>query len=375
MAQTKSQAPYDPVKSVLGMWNGTITRLGYFFKDPANYGESTKAVLSSTSRRYQDALDDCEIQILEAKWYLEHQLKLNKERREAAQAEKEDASSTKRKLAELQGAKTNGDTASSDESPAKRQRLANEVSEELVQAQAKAVKPVQKATPDAAPADKIKEEVSEQKNIVTTTIPKTEMTASEPTQRKEPPDKPPLPAPVKTSMKVESRPSTSYGGRGPPSQSGQNTPATAAEEFNFESMFGEASGDPNDAGGLTFDNMDLANTDQIDGNNIGGFDDPNAFDLGDASLNNLLPGLDSYAKQSDDRGNGAGGFDFGNTAVASGSGGNEFALPDLGSSTFDDFLNDNTFGGGTGGDGGDDFLKDTEMMNLDDLDASFFENP
>lgn len=356
------------------MWNGTITRLGYLFKDPATYGaEPTKAVLNSTSRRYQDALDDCEIQILEAKWYLEHQLKLNKEKREAAQAEKEDASSTKRKLPEFQGVQTaNRDAAPPDEKPAKRQRIGNEVSEKSVQEQENERKTKQKATSDDPVADKTKKEAPDQKSEQTATIPQANTAASEPVQPNQPPDKPPAPAPVKVSTKVESRPSTSYGGRGPPSQSGQNTPATAAEEFNFESMFGEASGDPNDAAGLTFDNMDLANTNQIDGNNIGGFDDPNAFNLGDTSLNNLLPGLESYAKQSGDHGDGAGGYDFGNAGDVGGSVGNEFALPDLGASTFDDFLNDNTFGDSTGGDGGDDFLKYGEM---DDLDASFFDNP
>jgi hypothetical protein len=377
MAQAKPLAPYDPVRSVVAMWNGTITRLGYLFKDPVTYGaEPTKAVLNSTSRRYQDALDDCEIQILEAKWYLEHQLKLNREKREAAQAEKKDASSTKRKLAEFQGVQTaNGDAATPDEKPAKRQHVGDEVPEKSVQEPEKEMKAEQKSTSDEAAADKTKEPPSDQKRVQMATTARPDTIVSEPVQPKQPPDRPPAPAPVKVSTKDESRPSTSYGGRGPPSQSGQNTPATAAEEFNFESMFGDPSGDPNDAAGLTFDNIDLANTDQIDGNNIGGFDDPNAFNLGDTSLNNLLPGLESYAKQSGDHGDGAGGYDFGNAGDVGGSVGNEFALPDLGGSTFDDFLNDNTFGDGTGGDGGDDFLKDGEMMNLDDLDASFFDNP
>ena len=371
MAQTRPQAPYDPVKSVVGMWNGTITRLGYFFKDPANYGEPTKAVLISTSRRYQDALDDCEIQILEAKWYLEHQLKLNKERREAAQAEKEDSTSAKRKLAEFEEAQKNHEESiAPQEQPAKRRRVSEEGQIEPTQENAKQQPSQQEDVRTESPAAERKEDIKDQKNepaeksaeIQAGTKP------AQPEQPKEPPAKPPPPAPVNTSMPTGSRPSTSYGGRGPPSQSGQNTPATAAEEFNFESMFADPSGDPNDTGGLSFDNIDLSDAGQMGENNMdtGSFNNPNAFNLGDTSLNNLLPGLESYAKQSGGQGNGDGGFDPGNA----GSANNEFALPDLGTSNFDDFLNDDTFGAGGGG---DDFLKDSEMMNLDDLDASFFD--
>lgn len=372
MAQTKPQAPYDPVKSVVGMWNGTITRLGYFFKDPANYGESTKDVLILTSRRYQDALDDCEIQILEAKWYLEHQLKLNKERREVAQAEKEDSSSAKRKLAEFQQAQiTEGSDTVSPEQPAKRQRIDEDKSSDNVRETSKQHPPEQESTQKEGPAAQskvpnieTKEKSAEQPPEVQREISTVQAVQPKP---KETPAKPP-PAPVNTSMPTGSRPSTSNGGRGPPSQSGQNTPATAAEEFNFESMFGEASADQNDGGALSFDNMDLVGAESIGGTGMeaGGFNDPNAFNLGDTSLNNLLPELESYAKQSGEHGDGEGGFDFGNAEAAD----NEFALPDLGNTTFDDFLNDNTFGDGGGG---DDFLKDGEMMNLDDLDASFFD--
>jgi hypothetical protein len=370
MAQTKPQAPYDPVKSVVGMWNGTITRLGYFFKDPEKYGEPTNAVLISTSRRYQDALDDCEIQILEAKWYLEHQLKLNKERREAAQAEKEDSTSAKRKLAEFQEAQKNQEgTTVSQEQPAKRQRIAEDKPNDAGQEKAKQQPQGQKKTQKEIPVGEMKEKSIDLKvePVELSTGIQTDTTVMQPVQPKEPTAKPP-PAPVNTSMPTGSRPSTSYGGRGPPSQSGQNTPTTAAEEPNFESMFGEALADENDAGGLSFDNMDLASTDPMGGTGMeaGSFNDPNAFSLGDTSLNNLLPGLESYAKQSGEHGDGDGGFDFGNA----GSADNEFALPDLGTSNFDDFLNDNTFGDGGGG---DDFLKDGEMMNLDDLDASFFD--
>lgn len=41
-----------------------LTRLGYFFKDPETYGDATLAVLRETAKRYDDALDDCLIQIV-----------------------------------------------------------------------------------------------------------------------------------------------------------------------------------------------------------------------------------------------------------------------------------------------------------------------
>lgn len=43
---------------------GQLARLGYFFKDPKSYGDATLAVLRETAKRYDDALDDCLIQIV-----------------------------------------------------------------------------------------------------------------------------------------------------------------------------------------------------------------------------------------------------------------------------------------------------------------------
>lgn len=79
-----SKIPYDPIVSVEGMYKGSVrpnislawkditliiprwqlTRLGYFFKDPKRYGDATLAVLRETAKRYDDALDDCLIQIV-----------------------------------------------------------------------------------------------------------------------------------------------------------------------------------------------------------------------------------------------------------------------------------------------------------------------
>jgi hypothetical protein len=46
-----------------------LIRLANYFKDPAGYGQQTQTVLKETAKRYQDALDDCEIQIVSLRWF------------------------------------------------------------------------------------------------------------------------------------------------------------------------------------------------------------------------------------------------------------------------------------------------------------------
>lgn len=347
MAQLK--APYDPIKSVEGMFNGTLTRLGYFFKDPDNYGASTKVVLSETAKRYQDALDDCEIQILEAKWYLEHQLQLHRRRREA-QAQKEDVTAAKRKLDEMKDAGTmNGADDNANEKPAKRLRIEENKPEDRMDVKIDQAMPESEA---AATAGKVTQEV-----VAEAVKPPIAPPTSKPMQPipakpsidipRAPPDPPP----------IESRPSTSAG----PQRSEQVTPATANEDFNFESMFGEPSNDLND-GNLNFD-LDLNGDGNLDDSSNLNFQDP-------SSLNSLLPGLESYANQSNDNG-----MSFTTNAGKNGDHtvANNFDLPEIGDSTFDDLLNDNNLGGDFGGTGGDDFLDGGSLMNLEDLDTSFLD--
>ena len=118
MSISQETPAYDPVKSIEGMFNGSLKRLAYFMKDRKNYGERTAVVLKETSKRYQDALDDCEIQILEAKWYLEERLRLNRLKR----APKE-SPAVKRKLEQTLELSPDTTKASIDENPAKRQKL------------------------------------------------------------------------------------------------------------------------------------------------------------------------------------------------------------------------------------------------------------
>jgi hypothetical protein len=78
----------------------------------------------------------------------------------------------------------------------------------------------------------------------------------------------------------------------------------------------------------------------------------------------LLPGPESYAKQSGEHGDGASWPDFANAGA---SAGNEIAVPDLGTSTFDDFLNDNTFNKSSFPSPPPPSPKDDEIIHLDDL--------
>ena len=151
-------------------------------------------------------------------------------------------------------------------------------------------------------------------------------------------------------------------------------PATSVDEnqtFNFDSMFD----DPNDGGDgenadLGFD-MDLG-ADPF-GNVINDSNNSGQVDKS-ASLDSLLPGLENYANQTGDEmmmnfdSAGAGGTGLDGPA---GDSSNLFDLPDLGDSTFDDLLNDESLGGNLGG-AGDDMLNDDSLMNLGELDDSFF---
>jgi hypothetical protein len=151
-------------------------------------------------------------------------------------------------------------------------------------------------------------------------------------------------------------------------------PATSDDEnqgLNFDSMFDDTNdgGDGNNAD-LGFD-MDLG-TDPF----ANAINDQNTTRQANnsGSLDSLLPVLENYANQTGDiaRMN----FNSSNvdgTGMDSTAGGpsNMFDLPDLGDSTFDDLLNDDSLGEGMGG-AGDDMLNDDSMMNLGDFEDSFF---
>ena len=158
--------------------------------------------------------------------------------------------------------------------------------------------------------------------------------------------------------------STDFASQEEPKTSGPATSIDENQGFNFDSMFDDANegGDGNNAD-LDFD-MELgtnAFSNVINGQNNKG------------QADSLIPDLETYANQTGDEMMNFNSSNAGGAGMdgAAGSSTNEFDLPDLGDSTFDDLLNDNSFGGDMGGTG-DDMLNDDSMMSLGEFDDSFF---
>ena len=338
-----SKVAYDPMKTVEGMFNGSMILIGRAFKDPSANGPETRKVLSQTSKKFQDALDDCEIQISDAKWYLEHQLALNKDRREAKAAE--ETASAKRKLDAMKGPEEAEDSAETNELSPKRQKVLEE--DTILEASA----------PETGSLVTESREEAEIKEAMATAHEATQATSSS-TDIKLPPPKPQIqiPRPPDLPSKESARPSTSEGFL---KSTPQDTPAN--EAFNFESMFGEPSMEIGD------NDLDLAfdiNPESFE--SAINLDDP-------SSLDSLLPGVESYANQA--------GVDTSlNMSDAqpelalpgTGDGlpslNDNFGLPEIGNA-FDSLLGENPFGGDL--DGMDDIMGDDTMMDMDSLDKFF----
>lgn len=338
---TAKPSGYDPVKSIEGMYHGTLTRIAYAFKDAVNFGPSTKDIIQECSKRYQDALDDCEIQILEAKWYLEHQLVVRKQKREA-RAREEQAATAKRKHSEIE------DTAEKEQ---ENKRL--KVEDTSPEAEQKTSSGADPTVASAAPAQ-----------------PKVESPAvvkDEPAQQKKvTPEKPAAAPPNKptdqnddffTSAKQTPDPGT----------------VATMEEANdfdqFESMFGEPAG--GDGGGGDGDlEFDLGLNDDVFGESVN--DTNNEQNGNDASdLNALLPGLDSYANQ-DSTANGTGEVtqnQQNNTTTQA----LDFGLPDLeGPNEFDMMFDSENFGDAMPMDGDPNLNDDDANLDLNmDLESMF----
>jgi hypothetical protein len=346
--------PYDPIVSIEGMYHGSVTRIAYALKDPGNFGQSTKGIIQECSKQFHDALDDCEVQILDAKWYLEHQLQLRKEQR-AAKAREERAASAKRKHDQVQA------DAEKDKE-AKRQKI-----ESPPEAQPEPEKPVTIEQPPAPEPTK-------------PATPEKQATPPRPIKQDEKEKKPPTPP--KQDPTPEKPPETDdLFGSGRPTPSAD--PGTVGgtldgnDDFisgNFESMFGEPTGEEgniNIESDFAFDqpigedafanNADNATLDQ----NMQSGEGPD--------LDSLLPGLGSYANQDPAAGNGQGlntSNDLGAQANAPNS--NDFDLPTLGGpNEFDAFLDANNF---DGMDLGNDPNMDGDINNMDvplDFDSMF----
>lgn len=350
MAVTKGI--YDPVKAVEGMFNGSVTRIAYVLKDPINYGGSTKMVLAECAKRFQDALDDCEIQLLDAKWYLEHQLKTNQLRREAQAREM--GTAAKRKHDEIKEANepnSSGPTAAKkakiDQEPGKakpeepaKPKDSTAVSNSVQSQSTSETKPTN-TQPTA-------EKKNEQKKDETTAQPASKAAEVPKAENKDPPP---------TSTQDDFAKPTP-----PASTAGTN------DDFNFESMFGEPTGGEGDISKIEndldfFTTRDFAETAE------------DSYNQDSTSLDILLPGVETYANQTDDnppskQGNANNGEDSGGNTGVPDTGAlptfsNDFDLPDIGGpNIFDDFLNDDSLGGGGSFENNID-PNDTSLVDMD----------
>lgn len=386
--------PYDPMKTVDGMFKGSVLRMAYAFKDPKQYGESTKIIISECTKKYQDALDDCEIQILDAKWYLEKKLAENKAKREE-KAREASAATAKRKHEEAAGK----DQEMSVESPPKR------------------IKADEQSSPRSSAA------VS---NLSSTKDQEKTPASNQNTPSQQPQPAKPIPQPTKAqtvSNKEESKPSTpqpSNSQSQKPDQPAQTkaepdsvpvsmdefprqtptvTPAITNDEFTFESMFTDALGDDSANGG---DDMNIGLDDDPFGDDFSSdpfvndtstitqpatqtqtqtqtqpqknpptqaqnIQKPNAAtDSTENAFSALLEGVEQFANQSDDSQRPSGNSGGGTT---SNNNNNAFTGEiDMGTNIFDSFLNDEfDVGSNHGGDLGNYGDGDGGDINFDDL--------
>ena len=324
---------YDPLVSIEGMFNGSVTRIAQAIRDPQNFGSSTKAVLTECSKRFQDALDDCEIQVLDAKWYLEHQLALSRQRREAT-AREEGANTAKRKHDEIRDVGDEEGRSGEVKKAKTEQQHPEEVQLEQQREPVKQKKPEPIPTKKTLPETYIKPldeptvpspDLQEQPELPEQQKPVEQLKASD-----KPPDK---------SLDEPPNPMDDF-----PKTTPQLTPAPTNDDFNFESMFGEPSADH----GATDNeiNFDLNLADDFAAN----LEASNDANQNPSDLNSLLPGLESYANQPD------------NNANASSNQAMNFDLPDLGPNDFDAFFNDEGLSGEVNI---SDDVMNAENMNMD----------
>jgi len=368
MAATKPA--YDPMKTVEGMFNGSVTRIAYAMKDPLNYAHSTRAVLVETAKKFQDALDDCEIQILDAKWYLEHKLAQNRARREA-KAREDSAASAKRKRDEVEGAQ--GKPQETDQENATKRVKTGELEKsapsQQPQKQKEPSQPQLPKAPVAAPSAKIQVSPKAAKKP---SVPKPVEKPPAPTKPKVKKSQSPAMPPAKVPEKPPEQPAVpetsaiQQNVEDYPKATPQDMSAGGNEDFSFVSMFGEPTADMMAGAGNDM-NFDMSNLDD-------GFD---AAAVQDASLNSLLPGLESYANQAGDdsfnlpgttnmvsrgdTGTGVSGPADNNQPPSLNP--NDFSLPALGPNEFDELLNssDMNFDNSVN-------FVDSGMMNLGGMD-------
>lgn len=327
----------DPCTSVVGMFRGSIIRLGCVFEDSAGYGQTTKAVLSETTKRYHDALDDCEIQILDAKWFLERQLALNKIRREAKA--QQDALTAKRKLEQMKSEEKVNEMRDSEAGPAKRMKL--DGNNQAARKDEEAQLPVHLDKKDSLKLPAVQPSGSKP-NLAKSSNSPAAPSASEAADA--PSAKPSVAQPKKRPD--QSPAANELSETVPAVELTPRSPDAGTDDFNFESMFGDPAADSSGVAGSDLD-FDLG----LDTTEF----DTDVQQANRSSLHTLPAGLDSYTS-----GEGTSLPEFTNN----------FDLPEL-TNTFDDFLNDENATGALAGT--DDLLNDESIMNLADLDERLFE--
>lgn len=359
MAATKPA--YDPLRIVEGMFNGSVTRIAYAMKDPVNYAQSTRAVLVETAKKFQDALDDCEVQILDAKWYLENKLAQNRARREA-KAKEDSAATAKRKRDEVEGTQEKTQEAE-QETASKRIKTAEPDAAAQTQPQPPPSKPKESPPKPSKTPTKAQTSPKTAKKTAPAKQAEKQPASTKPDKKKSQspsipvkvPEKPfenpppPVPEPKPTLLNFDDFPKATP----------QDMSAGGNDDFNFTSMFGEPSADMINNPG---------NDINFDMNNLGdGFD---ASVAQDSSLTSLLPGLESYANQAGDdtfnmppADNGMSGTAPADITQPAQLNPNDFSLPALGPNEFDELLNSSDMNF-------DDAVNfdSTGMMNMDNMD-------
>jgi hypothetical protein len=284
----------DTITTLEGTYNGLIIRMGYAIKDPANFGASTRVIFQECSKQFQDALDDCQIQIDRAKWYLEDQLRQRKEAR--AKAQEQQSAPAKRKHDEIEELTETGTEA---KRPKVQQSEPEPPAQEIEQA---AVQPADEPRePSPQPPKQPEAQVNGDKDAPE---PAADDTANsiddlfddqpEPTEQPQPAAPRPAPSQEKPAELDDflnsNRPS-------PSADPGTAGGTIDGEDFNFTSMFGDPTGDDGGMGGDGDPGFDLNPMGEDDFAATFGGDGQNDS-LGDMTdLNALLPGVESYANQ------------------------------------------------------------------------------
>lgn len=396
MSQSGLPKPHDPMKTVDGMFKGCVMRMAYAFKDPKNFGESTKIIISECTKKYQDALDDCEIQILDAKWYLEQKLAENKARREE-KAREASAATAKRKHDEA----AEMDQSMNVESPPKRTKAndspsprSSSAAQNLSNTTDSPSEQAQQTNPLPQPAKPQQPTIKTEEKKPTTPQPPapSQVQKPDPPPIRTKPDPDPDPAPAPTPIDEFSK------------QTPDATPAMMNDDFTFESMFTDALGDDDND---NKDDLDIGLDDDPFGDDFGSDpfandtsmtttqqqpttqtqsqsqppkpiptqaqsatkqEQPTTTDTPDNAFSALLEGVEQFANQPDDS-NSTQQRPGGPTNTNSNATTNAFTADmDMGTNIFDSFLNDEfDVGSNNGGDFGTYGDGDGGEVNFDDL--------